>query len=205
MMLRALVRGERESSEALLGRVYGELHALAQAHMANERKGHTLQPTALVHEAWLRLVGNHAVSWEGRAHFYGAAASAMRRILVDHARRHGARKRGGGARRLDLPAAELGRSQAPSLEEIVAVDEALSRMEERNPRGAEVVRLRYFAGLDDGEIARVLRVSPRTVRREWFYARACLYRTLHPDAGEPGGSHEQRARDQDQGDLRARR
>ena len=203
LMLRALARGERAASEALLQRVYDELRTLAAARMAHERPGHTFQPTALVHEAWLRLVGDRATAWEGRAHFYGAAAEAMRRILVDHARRRGAAKRGGGARRQPLSDG-LG-AEGPRLEEIVAVDEALSRMEERNPRGAAVVRLRFFAGLDEEEIARVLEVSTRTVRREWLYARARLFRELNPDADGEEGSDDPHAGNGGQGDLRARR
>lgn len=201
LMLRALARGERVASDALLERVYDELRALAASRMDRERTGHTLQPTALVHEAWLRLVGTREVAWEGRAHFYGAAAQAMRRILVDHARRHGAQKRGGGARREPLPEG-LG-VEGRRLEEIVAVDEALSRMEMQSPRGAAVVRLRFFAGLDDEEIARVLEVSTRTVRREWLYARARLYRTLHPEGAEGGDEHGPVSGDDRQGDLRA--
>lgn len=184
LMLRALARGERGVSEELLGRVYEELRRLAAAYMARERRSHTLDRTALVHEAWLRLVGDREVDWQGRAHFYGAAAEAMRRILVDHARRRGAQKRGGAARRRPLHEG-LGLEEA-HLEEILAVDEALLRMKEQNPRGADVVRLRFFVGLDDEEIASVLEVSSRTVRREWLYARAHLYRTLHPDTEEGG-------------------
>jgi len=184
-MLRAIVRGDADVSDRLFRRVYDELHRLAAHRMKGERTGHTLQPTALVHEAFLRLVGEAPVSWDSRSHFYGAAARAMQRILVDHARRRDAQKRGDGER--PIPLDDAGPAISPDFEEIVAIDEALSRMEEQNPRGAEVVRLRYFAGLSIDETAAALTLSPRTVRREWNYARAQLYRALRkPEVGDDG-------------------
>ena len=199
-MLRALARGEAPRAQALLHRVYEELRRLADAQMAKERVGHTLQPTALVHEAWLRLVGDEPVDWAERGHFYGAAARAMRRILIDHARRRRAAKRGGGGVTLPLsPALEAAEHR---FQEIVAVDEALSRMEERDPRGADVVRLRFFAGLADADVARVLGISERTVRREWLYARARLFRDLGGETRREGDEHGAAPGNRPQEDLR---
>jgi len=178
-LLRGLARGGEKLSEELLARVYRELKAIAQSRMAAERPGHTLQPTALVHEAYLRLMGDGEADWDSRGHFYAAAAEAMRRILIEHARQRGAAKRGGGRER--VPLASAPQVTFDKLEEIVAVDEALSRMQEDNPRGVEIVRLRYFAGLGIDDVAHALKLSPRTVRREWLFVRAELYRALRPE------------------------
>ena len=168
--------GKPQAAARLLPLVYEQLKGLARQRMANERSDHTLQPTALVHEAYMRLVGNADVPWEGRAHFFSAAAQAMRRILVDHARSHGNLKRGGGRKR--LPASVLDLTADAQSSEILALDEALSRLESTSPGVGEVVRLRFFAGLTVDETANALGVSPRTVKRDWTYARAWLGREL---------------------------
>ena len=166
--------------ETALGRllplVYGELRALARAHLRNERPDHTLQATALVHEAYLRLLGGQDPPWNDRAHFFRAAAEAMRRILIEHARKRGRIKRGGNQVRVRISGVHLGTEQDP--DEILALDEAIRRLEEQDPRIADLVRLRFFAGLSVEETAKALEVSERTVKREWSFARAWLYNAL---------------------------
>jgi RNA polymerase sigma factor (TIGR02999 family) len=175
--------GDRGAAADLLPLVYGQLRQLAARKMAGEKPGHTLQATALVHEAYLRLVGNGETRWDGRAHFYVAAAEAMRRILIESARRKGRDKRGGDLRRVTLDSVDLAGKSIP-IEEIVSVDEAIRRLEERDERMATIVRLRFFAGLEMAEIASLLDVTDRTVRRDWAMARAWLFRDLSgPDAG----------------------
>ncbi len=169
--------GDRDAARDLLPLVYEQLRALATRKMAAEKPGHTLQATALVHEAYLRLVGEGHEHWGGRAHFYVAAAEAMRRILIESARRKGRQKRGGGRRRLSVDSVDLAGKAVP-IEEIVSVDEAIRRLEERDHRMAEIVRLKFFAGLEVAEIAALLDISDRTVRRDWAMARAWLYRDL---------------------------
>lgn len=171
--------GEREQLFAL---VYTELRDIAGGRMRGERAGHTLQATALVHEAWMRLVDHRNVDWRDRAHFFAAASEAMRRILVDHARRAGADKRGGGAQRVTLGTLEHAVEVEP--QEAVALAEALVRLEAQDPRAAEVTRLRFFAGLSVEETAEALGVTVRTVHREWTYARARLFEFVRP--GEEG-------------------
>ncbi len=173
-------RGDREATGAVLPLVYKQLRALAQQQLANERHAHTLQATALVHEAYLRLVGDEPVSWAGRGHFYAAAAEAMRRILIDHARRRGAVKRGrdwtrGAARLDDLTHEE-------NLGDLLALDEAVSRLAAAEPRAAQVVKLRFFAGMSVDQIAQVMDISPRTVDRVWMFARAWLLDDLQGGA-----------------------
>ena len=175
-LLEMASRGERQATEALLPLVYEQLRALAQQHLARERHGHTLQATALVHEAYLRLLGDEPVSWSGRGHFYAAAAEAMRRILIDHARRRGAVKRGrdwtkGAARLADLTREE-------HLGELLALDEAMSRLSAAEARAAEVVKLRFFAGMSVDQIAHVMDIAPRTVDRLWMFAKAWLLNDL---------------------------
>ena len=170
-------RGDPTAARELLPIVYEQLRASAAKKMAAERSDHTLQPTALVHEAYLRLVGNGHTTWDGRGHFYAAAVEAMRRILIEYARARGRNKRGGDWRRVTLDSLNLAPQQIP-IEEIVSVDEAIRRMEERDERMARIVRLRFFAGLSVQEIAAVLEITDRTVRREWAVARAWLYRDL---------------------------
>ncbi len=176
--LAALGEGRADAADRLYALVYDQLRHLAAAKMERERSDHTLQPTALVHEACLRLLGGQADQWENRAHFFGAAAEAMRRILVDHARTRQARKRGGDRARLPLDAAlEVSDETAG---ELLAVDEALSRLATVDPDKARIVALRFFAGLTVEEVAQALSVSTRTVKRSWSYAKAWLYREVNP-------------------------
>lgn len=178
-------RGDQSAYQDLLALLYDELRQLAQGLLRGEREGHTLQPTALVHEAYMRLIGLNQISLEDRRHFFGAAAGTMRRILVDHARQRRAHKRGGpDARRLDLDS--LDQLAADSSLDYDALDEALQALAEVAPEQARVVDLRYFAGLSIEETAEVLGVSPATVKRHWAFARAWLYRTLTPPV--PGAS-----------------
>ena len=184
-LLQASVRGEESAVEKLLPLVYDELRALAGGYMAHESPAHTLPPTGLVHEAYLRLVGADTVEWQSRAHFFRVAARAMRRVLVDHARRRGAGKRGGDLRRVPISRAESA-SVATVLEadvDFIALDQALTALAGRHGQKARVVELRYFAGLTTEETARVLQVSVATVEREWAFARAWLFRRLQGAAG----------------------
>jgi len=172
----------REPDE-LVEVVYAQLRAAAQVAMARERPGHTLGATALVHEAYLKLAGPREVPWEGRRHFYAAAAEAMRRVLLDHAKARLRVKRGGGAARIDLdsPLEVPGVREEPAHDRaagFLALDGAMRRLEERDPRAAEVVRLRYYAGLEIAQAALVLGVSERTVKNDWALARAWLEREL---------------------------
>ena len=168
--------GSEQALATLLPMVYEELRKLAASRMGAERGDHTLQATALVHEAYLRLVGNRHQEWESRAHFFGAAAEAMRRILVDHARAKAGLKRGGGLRKLPLDVVDLASDDDP--EQILALDGAISRLEEKDPNSARVVRLRFYAGLSVEETASALGISPRTVKREWAFAKAFLAREM---------------------------
>ena len=164
--------GPREAATKLLPLVYGELRKLARARMAKLRPGQTLQPTALVHEAYLKLIGKADPGWEGRTHFFAAAAQAMREILVEQARRKAALKRGGDRKRLDLE--DIDPEIQPPPEDVLALDEALKRLESDDPRKGQIVNLRYFAGLTAKETAAALGVSVATVEREWRYIRAWL-------------------------------
>ncbi|MEZ6020311.1 MAG: ECF-type sigma factor [Planctomycetota bacterium] len=180
-LLQALGRGLEGAQDRLLERVYDELRALAAGHMRRESPGHTLQATALVHEAYLRLLGQAETPWENRAHFFGAAAQAMRRILVERHRRVTAKKRGGDAQRHSeevLDAITLpGEREIDSLD-LLALDEALAELEAKDPDMAKVVMLRFFAGLSVEETAAAMQVSPRTVMREWSVAKAWLYQRM---------------------------
>lgn len=170
--------GRRPSaSEELLNLVYDQLRQMARQRMGNERAGHTLQATALVHEAFLKLVGDENLSWENRGHFYAACAQAMRRILIDHARKRGAEKRGGGQKRLPLNVVDLAEETDPA--QVLALNEAMEELERSDPRSASIVRLRFFAGLDVEETASVLGLSERTVMRDWAYARARLFELMN--------------------------
>ena len=161
----------------LLPLVYDELRKLAQARMANELPNHTLQATALVHEAYLRLVGNESTSWANRAHFFAAAAEAMRRILIDHARRRRAVRHGGGQERVPLDGLSIA---APGDDdELLAVHDALEKLALHDAQKEELVKLKYFAGLTTDEEADVLGLSQPTDKRHWAYARAWLYREIH--------------------------
>ena len=175
-LLDAAGEGDPRAAQKLLPLVYDQLRKAAQKQMAGERRDHTLQATALVHEAYIRLVGSHEVAWENRAHFYVAAAEAMRRVLIEHARKRGRIKRGGDRKRVPLSAVYLAENAHP--EEIMSVDTAIRRLEERDSRMARIVRLRFFAGLSVEDTAETLGLSDRTVRREWALARAWLHREL---------------------------
>ncbi|MGB8510502.1 MAG: sigma-70 family RNA polymerase sigma factor [Pyrinomonadaceae bacterium] len=168
--------GDARAAERLMPFVYDELRRLARTFLARERGGHTLQPTALVNEAYLRLVDQRSVNWQNRAHFYGIAASMMRRVLIDHARAHATDKRGGGAVRLSVEDVQIPVEQRAA--GLLALDEALERLSQFNERGCRIVEMRFFAGLSDEEIAEVLNVSTRTVLRDWKTARLWLYREL---------------------------
>jgi RNA polymerase sigma factor (TIGR02999 family) len=166
----------REVFDRLLPLVYDELRGLARARLRHERQGHSLQATALVHEAYIRMLGADSPSWNDRAHFFRAAAEAMRRILIDHARKRGRVKRGGGRIQVTLGDVQVGAGLP--LEDILALDEAIQRLEGQDPRMAEIVRLRFFAGLSVEETAKALEVSERTVKREWAVARAWLFEAM---------------------------
>jgi RNA polymerase sigma-70 factor (ECF subfamily) len=188
-LLRDWGEGDQQALDQLIPVVYRELHRLAEHYLRGERPDHTLEPTALVHEAYLRLADWHGVTWQNRAHFFGVAAQLMRRILVDYARRHRAAKRGAGAPKITLSRA-LGsgeeRGDEEAAEDLVALDEALSRLAQLDPRQGRIVELRYFSGLTVEEIAEVLGISPATVKREWSMARAWLSRALRD--GSRGGT-----------------
>ena len=165
--------GDSAALDEIMPILYDELRRLAAHYLRGERMGHTLQPTALVHEAYLRLVNQNEVRWQSRAHFFGVAAQMMRRVLIDHARFHHRAKRGAGPLKVELDQAEgLTDEQA---DDIVALDEALDALMRLDPRKARVVELRYFAGLSVDETAEVLGVSPNTVTRDWVMAKAWLY------------------------------
>ena len=168
--------GDPEAPERLMPFVYDELRRLARVFLSRERGGHTLQPTALVHEAYVRLVDQTRVNWQNRAHFYGIAASMMRRVLIDHARAHSAEKRGGAAIRLSIDDVQLPIEQRAA--GLVALDEALEKLAGFDERKCKVVELRFFGGMSDKEIAEVLGVTTRTVLRDWKTARLLLYREL---------------------------
>ena len=170
------------SSRELLPEVYDELRKLARARLSRERHEQTLQPTALVHEAYLRIAGDRQnAQWDRRGHFFAAAALAMRRILVERARHYRRLKHGAGGERVELDSAIAGAD--PGLTDLVAVDEALTRLEQTDPRKAHIVSMRYFAGLSIEETAAALDISPATVKNEWKFARAWLYRALGPAGG----------------------
>jgi RNA polymerase sigma factor (TIGR02999 family) len=181
-LLSAVEAGEPHAAEQLLTLVYDDLRRLAAHRLSHEAPGQTLQPTALVHEAYLRLLGSQEAHWDGRAHFFAAAARAMRRILVENARRKRALKRGAGAARHELDEAAL---LAPEpREDLLALDEALTELAETDAAAADLVQLRYFGGLSIPEAARVLRISPRSADRLWAYARAWLHQKMKGAGGD---------------------
>ena len=186
-ILEAISGGDKTAEEELIPLVYSRLKRLAGARMAREKTGHTLQTTALVHETYLRLLGDENPRWENRAHFFAAAAEAMRRILIERARRHARIKHGGGLDRVTLDEDAVAGIE-PRAEELLALDEALTRLEARDPEMGKVVALRYFAGLTLEETANALGISPSRVSRLWRRARAWLQQemTRLPDA--PDGS-----------------
>jgi RNA polymerase sigma factor (TIGR02999 family) len=169
-------QGDSTASAALVEAVYAELRKRAAGYLRRERRGHTLQPTALVHEAYLRLVDQSRVEWQGRAHFLAVAAQMMRRVLVDHARRRRAARRGGGATRITLDEA-LARS-VPRQLDLLALDEALDALAALDPQQSRIVELRAFGGLSVVETAEALGISPATVKRDWSFARAWLARRM---------------------------
>ena len=178
-ILKAIDSGDAQAAGELLPLVYDELRKLAAQRMAGESPDHTLGPTALVHEAYIRLVGKEDPGWQNRGHFFAAAAEAMRRILIDSARRRGSRKRAGDRERQDLHESQLVAPEAS--DDILELDEALVRLQQIQPQAAQVVQLRYFAGLSVPEIAMMIGASPRTVDRQWAYARAWIHQELRGD------------------------
>jgi RNA polymerase sigma-70 factor (ECF subfamily) len=183
-LLIEVANGNQAAQEKLVPLVYDQLKRLARRYMRRERAGHTLQTTALVHEAYLKLVGQHSPHWQGRAQFYGTAAQLMRRILIDHARRHLREKRGGTQVILPL---EEGLAFTPEhSEDLLKLDEALDRLSKLDPRQSRIVELRFFGGLSVEETSRFLNVSPITVKRDWAVAKVWLYGELRPDHGDDG-------------------
>jgi RNA polymerase sigma factor (TIGR02999 family) len=194
MLLQAVARGETGAVDQLLPLVYDELRRVAAGLMRHERKDHTLQPTALVHEAYLRLVGPREIPWKDRGHFFHAAALSMRRILIDHARRVRAARAAGGPATGEFSGDSAGLirtevgggNSADATERLLALDQALERLKARDERQHDVAMLRYFAGLTIDQTAEVLGVSPATVKNEWMYARAWLMREMASKGLEPG-------------------
>jgi RNA polymerase sigma-70 factor (ECF subfamily) len=176
LLLSALTRGDDGAASKLIPVVYDELRRLAGSYMRRERVDHTLQATALVHEAYLKLVEQRSVNWQSRAHFFGVAAQLMRRILIDHARGHSRQKRGGEQRKVSLDEAFV--FSEKQADELLAVDDSLNRLAKIDPRQARVVELRFFGGLSVEEAAEVLGVSPKTIKRDWSVAKAWLYADL---------------------------
>jgi len=182
-LLAELRSGNKEALTKLIPLVYDELHRLAEHYMRNERVGHTLQPTALINEAYMRLASAEKADWQHRAHFVAVAAGTMRRVLIDHARKRKAAKRGGEQAALPLEDnLEFLSEERP--EELIALDEALTRLQELDPRQSQVVELRFFGGLTVEETAEVLGISPKTVKRDWAVARAWLHGEMSKDRSE---------------------
>ncbi len=175
-ILGAIGAGNAQAAQELLPLVYDELRRIAAVKMAREAPGQTLQPTALVHEAWLRLGGETQPAWQNRAHFFAAAAEAMRRILVDRARSKASLRHGGGCRHIDIELVTVAYEDADDT--VCAVHEALDKLAAQHPRKAEIVKLRYFIGMTHQEIADALGIAEPTVRQDWAYARAWLYAEL---------------------------
>jgi RNA polymerase sigma factor (TIGR02999 family) len=196
VLMERLQQGDGRAADELLPLVYEELRRLAASRLAQEAAGHTLQATALVHEAWLRLVGQgdpeRRPEWNGRAHFFGAAAEAMRRILVERARKKARIRHGGAQQRVDFEQASFA-SKDPD-EMVLALNDALEQLALESPLKAEVVKLRYFAGMEHAETARALGIAEITVRRHWKYARAWLYAELNPDRVGSAETAENRGR-----------
>jgi RNA polymerase sigma factor (TIGR02999 family) len=175
-ILEAIERGESKATEELLPLVYGELRRLANFKMAHEAANHTLQPTALVHEAWLRLAGAENQRWQNRNHFFAAAAEAMRRILIERARRRQRIRHGGGQERVDIDEVQIATHEND--ERWLQIHEALDQLAQDDPVKAQVVKMRFFVGMADREVAEVLGLSERTVERHWAYAKAWLFRAI---------------------------
>lgn len=179
-LLLAWRQGERDALDRLIALVYGELHRMAERYLRGERPGHTLQPSAIVNEAYLRLLGRQGADWQNRAHFFAVAAQSMRRILVEHARRRDTKKRGGQGARYLLDTVVL---TEPRAVDLIAVDDALSKLTDLDSEQGRVVELRFFGGLTEDETAEVLEVSPATVHRKWLLAKAFLHRELSGSTG----------------------
>ena len=181
-LLAEIHRGNRRAESELIPLIYDELCHLAGYYMRRERPDHTLQATALVHEAYLKLSKQREVTWQNRAHFFAIAGSLMRRILVDHARAHSRSKRGGTQHKISLVDVPL--FPPEQSEELMALDRALTQLTEEHPRQSQIVELRFFGGLTVDEIAEVLKISPKTVKRDWSVARAWLYREIRKEKAE---------------------
>ena len=175
-ILERVERGDLTAADKLLPLVYDELRRLASQKMTREASGHTLQPTALVHEAWLRLGGSDAPAFENRAHFFGAAAEAMRRILIEHARRKARLKYGGGQHRLDID--DLDIAAVPPDDKLLLVNDALEELERAHPERAKVVVMKFFGGMTNKEVAEALNMGERSVDRHWVFAKIWLYKRL---------------------------
>jgi RNA polymerase sigma-70 factor, ECF subfamily len=186
LLLKAMKSGDKSAAEQLLPLVYSELHRLARSYMQRERADHTLQPTALINEAYLRLAREN-VDWQSRQHFIGVAANVMRRLLVDHARAHNAEMRAGGLQRVELEEGFMVSSERSN--EVLALHDALNTLERVDARQAKVVELRYFGGFSVEEIADILEMSPRSVKRHWALARIWLHKRMK-QLGDPDGSQE---------------
>jgi RNA polymerase sigma-70 factor (ECF subfamily) len=184
LLLKAMKDGDEAAAGKLLPLVYKELHRLAKSYMQQERSDHTLQPTALINEAYLRLA-HETVDWQSRQHFIGVAANVMRHLLVDHARAHNAKMRAGGLERVELEEGLVGSSERSK--EVLALHDALTALEGVDPRQAKVVELRYFGGFSVAEIGEILAISPRSVKRHWALARIWLMREMK-QAGDADGS-----------------
>lgn len=182
-LLVAWQNGSQQALDQLMPLVYEELRAIAGRYLSRESAGHTLQSTALVHEAYFKLIGQRRVQWQNRAHFFGIAAQMMRRILVDHARRQHRDKRGGGATKLSLDEA-IATAEPEREVDLLALDAALTSLALLDPRGARIIELRFFSGLTIDETAEVLDISAGTVKREWSAARAWLYREVRSTSAE---------------------
>jgi RNA polymerase sigma factor (TIGR02999 family) len=183
-VLQAVEQGQAQASEELIPLVYNELRVLAARKLAHEQPGQTLQATALVHEAYLRLVGSAgqpSPQWQGRRHFFGAAAEAMRRILIENARRKQSQRRGGGRQRVDW--SEVNLAVETDSDQLLAVHEALGELEKHDPQAADLVKLRFFVGMGGEEAAKAMELPVRTATRVWAYARAWLLKTLQSNAG----------------------
>ncbi len=180
-LLEAWQQGQHGAADELVTLVYAELRRMAKARLRDERPGHTLQATALVHEAWMRLMNQHGASWQNRAQFFAVAAQAMRRILVDHARKRSAAKRGDGTSSVDIDALAHVLSAPLPDDRLLALDAALEELATLDPRQARIVELRFFGGLSVEEAADVLGVSATTIKREWSTARAWLFRAVQTD------------------------
>lgn len=185
-LLKAVHSGDQVAAQKLLPLVYAELHRIANAYMRRERPDHTLQPTALINEAYLRLI-KEDVDWNSREHFVGFAAHVMRRVLVDYARARNADQRGGRMERVELQ--DHLAISPERLEEVSLIDEALGRLEKNNPRQAKVVELRYFGGLSVEQIGATLGIAPRSVKRDWALARIWLFEELKPHTRRDAASH----------------